>query len=298
MYLQARLDTCADVNIIPASVYHLIFKDPEMKKITPCKMQIGIYTADTVIIVGSCTFYVVHPDSKKLVPVTFYVATNNGSILLSCKTTLALHLIQPRSRLDYLPPWASLITSTMDHPKKTRPASLKVHSSKQEVSTQTQEVQGQATKSVSTNTMQKPGMNTLVTSKEQILYRYPDIFEGISRFPGPPYHIQVNPNVTPKQTLCGPVPVHLKEAFKKEVDKMLKSGIIKPVQEANPWINSFMLVKGKDKLGNLKLFICLNPTNWNKAVVREPYHFKTLEDIAHLIDNSCVMTVCDCKKGY
>ena len=78
---------------------------------------------------------------------------------------------------------------------------------------------------------------------------------------------------------------------------MLKVGIIKPVQEATPWINSFMLVEGKDKLGNLKLHICLNPTNLNKAVVREPYHFKTPEDITHLIADSCIMTVCDCKKG-
>ena len=52
MYLWARLDTCADVSIMLASVYHLIFKDLEMKKITPCKMQIGIYISDTVKIVG------------------------------------------------------------------------------------------------------------------------------------------------------------------------------------------------------------------------------------------------------
>ena len=121
-----------------ASVYCLIFKDPEMKKIILCKMQIGPYMADTLKIVGSCTFYIVHPDSKKLIPVIFYVATNHGSILLSCKTTLALHLIQPISRLDYLPSWTSLIASTMDYPKKTRQTSLKVHSSKQEVPTQMQ----------------------------------------------------------------------------------------------------------------------------------------------------------------
>ena len=48
MYLWARLDTCADVNIMLASVYHLIFKDSEMKKIIPCKMQIGTYMADMV----------------------------------------------------------------------------------------------------------------------------------------------------------------------------------------------------------------------------------------------------------
>ena len=225
---------CAAVDIILAGVYHLIFKDSEMKKITPCKMQIDTYTTDMVKIVGSCTFYVIHPDSRKLVLVTFYVATNDGSVLLSCKTTLALHLIEPRPILDYLPPQASLIPSTMDHPKKSRPASLKVHSSQQEVSVQKQEVQGQATKSMSMNTVQKPGMNTLITSKEQILFSDPDIFECISRFPGPQYYIQVNPNVTPKQIPCRPVPVHLKEAFKKEVDKMLKAGIIKPFKKLLP----------------------------------------------------------------
>ena len=79
---------------------------------------------------------------------------------------------------------------------------------------------------------------------------------------------------------------------------MLQANIIKPVNETTPWINSFVLVEGKDKSGNPKLHICLDPTNLNKAVVCKSYHFKTLEDIAHLIVNSCVMTVCDCKKGY
>ena len=85
MYLWACLDTCADMNIMPASVYWLVFKDPEMRKIKPYKMQISMYTADTVKIIGSCTFGIVHPDTKKLVPAIFYVANNDGSILLSCK---------------------------------------------------------------------------------------------------------------------------------------------------------------------------------------------------------------------
>ena len=104
MYLRAHLDTCADVNIMLDSVYQLVFKDPEMRKIKLCKMQISTYTVDTVKTIGSCTFGIVHPDTKKLVPVTFYAANNDGSILLSCKTTLVLHLIQPQSRLNYLSP--------------------------------------------------------------------------------------------------------------------------------------------------------------------------------------------------
>ena len=90
MYLWAQLDTCANMNIMPASIYQLVFKDLEMKKIKPCKMQISTYTADTVRIIGSCIFDIVHLDMRKLVPVTFYVANNDGNVLLSCKTTLAL----------------------------------------------------------------------------------------------------------------------------------------------------------------------------------------------------------------
>ena len=89
---------------MPASIYQLVFKDLEKKKIKPCKMQISTHTADTVKIIGLCIFNVIHPDTKKLVPVTFYIANNDGSVLLLCKASLALQLIQPQSRLDYLPP--------------------------------------------------------------------------------------------------------------------------------------------------------------------------------------------------
>ena len=92
--------------------------------------------------------------------------------------------------------------------------------------------------------------------------------------------------------------MHLKEAFKKEMDKMLQAGVLKPVTEAIPWINSFVLVELKDKSRNLKLRICLYPTNLNKAIIRKPYHFKTPEDIAHLIAGAFTMSVLDCCKDY
>ena len=79
---------------------------------------------------------------------------------------------------------------------------------------------------------------------------------------------------------------------------MLQPGVLAPVNEATPWINNFVLVKSKDKLGNLKLHICLDPTNLNKVITREPYYFRTPEDIAHLLADASIMTVCDCKKRY
>ena len=78
---------------------------------------------------------------------------------------------------------------------------------------------------------------------------------------------------------------------------MLQAGVLKTVTGTTPWINSFVLVESKDKSGNHKLRICLDPTNLNKAIIQEPYHFNP-EDIAHLIARSCTLTVLDCHKGY
>ena len=137
----------------------------------------------------------------------------------------------------------------------------------------------------------------LITSKELILQAYPDDFDGIGCFPQPPYHIQVDLSVTPKQTPCQPVIVHLKELFKQEINKMLQAGILKPVHQATHWINTFGLVEGTDKLGKLKLRICLDPTSLNKAIVHKPYHFKTPEDISHLLADTCVITVAEKVSG-
>ena len=137
----------------------------------------------------------------------------------------------------------------------------------------------------------------LVRSKEQILQSYSDVFDGIGHLPGSPYHIQLDSSITPKQTPCQLIPIHLKEAFKQELDKILKAGVVKPVHQATLWINSFVLAEGKDNSGNLKLRICLDLTNLNKAIMHEPYPFMTPEDIAHLLVEACVMTICDCKKG-
>ena len=57
LYFRGSLDTCTDVNIMPASVYKLVFHDPNLKKLTPNKLQIGAYNNDTVKIVGTCKLY-------------------------------------------------------------------------------------------------------------------------------------------------------------------------------------------------------------------------------------------------
>ena len=104
---------------------------------------------------------------------------------MSCVSTLAIGLIQPLTRLDYLPPGASLITSSADHPMKTK-SQVNIHVSKKE----------------STVSNQQGMVHKLITSKDNIFQAYSDVFDGIQCFPGSPYHIQVNSSITSKQTPC------------------------------------------------------------------------------------------------
>ena len=119
------------MNLMPMAVYCLMFKDPGLKKLTPSNMEIETYTDDVVKIIGMCYFYLVHPESKQLMKVLFFVAKVNWSVLLSCRTTMELGLVRPHVHLDYLPPKASLLTSTCDQPSKTRMHKPNIHCSKE-----------------------------------------------------------------------------------------------------------------------------------------------------------------------
>ena len=267
-YLRARLDTCADVNLMPMVVYCLMFRDPELKKLIPSNMEIETYTTEVVKIIGMCYFYLVHPDSKKLMKVMFFVVKENGSILLSCRTTMELGLIKPHARLDYLLPKARLLTSTCDQPSKTKIYRPTIHCTK-ETTTPIKRAVPHKNK-ISTPQLQHSMIQNdaqLITEKQHIMARFPDVFAGVGKFPGEPYKIQLDPKVPPKQTPCRPVPLHLKQAFKAEIDKMLKASVLKPIHEVTLWINSFVLVEGNDQHGQPKLHICVDPTNHNKAIV-------------------------------
>ena len=109
------------------AVYQLMFKDPGLKKLTPSTLEIETYTNDIVNIIGSCQFYLLHPEKKRLIKVIFFIAKENGSVLLSCRMTMAFGLIKPHPQLDYLPPRSSLLTSTCDHPNTTKLQKPNVH---------------------------------------------------------------------------------------------------------------------------------------------------------------------------
>ena len=116
---------------MPVAVYQLMFKDPSLKKLTPSTLDIETYMNNVMKIIGSCQLYLLHPENKNLIKVIFFVAKENGSVLLSCRMTMALGLIKPCAGHDYLPPRASLLTSACDHPSTTKPQKPNIHHMKE-----------------------------------------------------------------------------------------------------------------------------------------------------------------------
>ena len=63
-------------------------------------------------------------------------------------------------------------------------------------------------------------------------------------------------------------------------------------------IKIYVIVEGTDKFGRLKPRICLDPSNFNVAVICEPWFSKTLDDIAHLLADACIIATTDYTKGF
>ena len=62
----------------------------------------------------------VHSDTKLLQEVTFQVTSHEGSVTVSCATSIELVLIHPHTNLDGVPEEGSLIYSIANMPKKQR----------------------------------------------------------------------------------------------------------------------------------------------------------------------------------
>ena len=123
IYMDAYVDTGADVNLISKNRYVKLHNDDRLRHIMPSDIKLGVWGDDQIALLGKCNIYLVHPDTKKPVKVTFYVMDKSGSTLLSCATSLKLDLIKLHPRLGVPPPRAKIITSQAD---QTSPAAKRV----------------------------------------------------------------------------------------------------------------------------------------------------------------------------
>ena len=150
-------------------------------------------------------------------------------------------------------------------------------------------------------------------TKQDILDVYSDVFTGIGKFPGMPYKFQLKQNAKTARHAPRKVPIHLQDAFHKEIRNLEQLGILEETKDVTEWVNSFVITEKKVPTNsskiptnssnqghsmNKKLSICLDPRDLNKALEREPYDTPSIEEIMAKFHGMTRFTIADFNKGY
>ena len=126
------------------------------------------------------------------------------------------------------------------------------------------------------------------------LAKYADTFTGLGCITDTTHHIKVDPACKPVIHPPRKIPVTIRAKVKEELQRMEHLGVIERIHEPTDWVNSMVTVVKP----NGKLRICIDPRDLNKAIKREHYPMRTIEEIVARIPNAKVFSVLDASSGF
>ena len=121
-----------------------------------------------------------------------------------------------------------------------------------------------------------------------------DVFKGIGTLPGGPYHIRLKKQYKPVHHPPRSVPVAMQSAYKAELNRLVKEGIITEVTEHTECINSIVPVMKSN--GSPRL--CLDPKDLNQAIERNQWYSRTIDDILPELAKYKYKTLKQVTSGY
>ena len=112
-----------------------------------------------------------------------------------------------------------------------------------------------------TQAPQAPKKTVSIKSTEDLIRKFPDRFQGMGQFPGE-YTIRLCDNAQPVIHTSWKCPISIHPKVKAELDKMVKLGVITPVDEPTDWVSSVAYAWKASG----ELHICLDPCGLNNAI--------------------------------
>ena len=128
---------------------------------------------------------------------------------------------------------------------------------------------------------------------EDLKKLYPNSFDRLGSLKGA-YNIRVDPTVKPATHARREVPIESKKAIDKELDYLIEEEIIMEQVEPTPWVSSVTFPRKP----NGEVRVCLDPSNLNKAIIREHHKPMMVEEIAHKLARATVYTKADALKAF
>ena len=107
------------------------------------------------------------------------------------------------------------------------------------------------------------------------------------------HHIEIDRNVKPVVHAPRKVPAALRPKIQEELNRMEKLDVITPVTTPTEWVSSLVTVVKPNKIR-----LCIDPKDLNKAVKREYYPMKTVEDVLTRLPGAKVFSTLDATSGF
>ena len=286
--LNCEVDTGAGCSVLPYSILKSTFGDVTLK---PATVRIIAYDDNALEVMGSC---IIHAHSGKTVyKLECQVTKTEGYFNLGRDTALKMNYV---NFPEVKPPQRSLhnLVSTQAVSKESATASVDKLTKKKTVPDNVTQPVKPTVKCNRDSITLNGKTHSLPTTKEYLMKEYKDVFSEIGTLPGGPYHIELKENYKAVQHAPHQVAVSLKSAYKAELQRLLNAGIITEVHGHTAWINSIVPVKKPD--GNLRL--CLDPKDLNKAIKRNQWYCRTIDDVLLELVQLEVVSMTDTNSGY
>ena len=132
-------------------------------------------------------------------------------------------------------------------------------------------------------------VNVVEKSDEDLLVKYPEVFdEKLGALPGK-VHLQVDPSVKPVVLPARKIPVAVRDKFQKELERLQDLKVIIPVDEPTEWVSQIVVAMKRSG----SLHICIDPKPLNAALRREHYQIPVIDDLLPDLTDACVFTKVD-----
>ena len=116
---------------------------------------------------------------------------------------------------------------------------------------------------------------------------YAECFSGIGTLKNYRYHIELDPKVKPVVHLPRKIALSLQPKLEKELEEMVKQGIIVSVDEPTDWVNSHVV----RETPNGSMRICLDPKDLIKAIKREYYPVPTVDMVTNRLQGATLFPI-------
>ena len=271
--IESEIDTGADCSIMPTELYKKFFTS---LKLDPSKVDIFGFGDHYIPATGSCklTVHTVQGEEQE----RFHIV-DCSHIILGREICKKINYIKfPKVKEPQLN--RQVIIHQMKTMEVEQPPEVKKPRVNYNPTKKTVEIEGKKW--------------TLPISKETILKDFEDVFTGVGELPGGECHLTLKEGAEPVQHPPRRVAEKIKEPYKATLDKMVSQQIIAPTDCHTDWISSIVPVQKED--GSLRL--CLDPGDLNKALKRDPYHMRSIDEVSPELHGAKYFTLLDAKTGF